>query len=190
MRINPKRTGVLRTVGVSVLLLNFLLLSPDAAAREGAIDRCGEYQLKKEENLTVGFITDLDKHSINVMRIYGPEGKLVKTLADRQLTAQRCADITRDGIPELMLEAYTGGGRCCWTNAIYSMGAKIENRLVFMGRAVSIDFLGDEIIRNLDEEPALEIHASDASLLDFGGLGNLAVDSDPLPLILCSKNET
>ena len=180
MGIIPRQRGGLEAVSAFGLLLAFHLLSAVAVASEERIDQCGAYRLK-EEHLTVGF-TDDDKQPLNIIRVYDFEERLVKVFAYRQLTVQGCQDITADGVPELLLEGYSGGDHCCWISALYSMGTKIENRLIFRGSSGRID---SEDIKNLDQGPAHEIRARDGSLSYFGGLSYF--DSPSLPLILCYR---
>lgn len=163
--------------------LVLILLPFSLSAEEQDVTRCGDYRLTTE-NLTEGFTAE-DKFPLGVVKMFDSENRLAKIVAYRRLNIKGCADLTADGVPELMLEGYTGGTHCCWVDAIYSMGEEIKNRLVFESRTGGIDMADD--LQDLNQDSVLEIFATDSSLFYFDDL--TGPDFPALPLVLCYRDE-
>lgn len=66
------------------------------------------------------------------------------------------ADMTGDGEPNVLVEAYSGGAHCCHSYYVYSVGQTFRRIQAFFPNDSSMAFL------NLDDDPALE-----AELYDF-----------------------
>jgi len=57
--------------------------------------------------------------------IYDPRGDVIFSEHDWSFAIELAGvDVNGDGIPDIVLEAYSGGAHCCWTYYIISLGSK------------------------------------------------------------------
>lgn len=66
-------------------------------------------------------------------------------------------DITGDGIPDLVVEGYSGGAHCCFTYFIFSLGAQFKKIAELYGYDSQFEFL------DLDGDNVLEIRGRDVT---------------------------
>ena len=83
-------------------------------------------------------------------------------------------DITGDGVPELIVESFSGGAHCCWTYRIYSLGETLTCIGYFPDTAHGLLFA------DYDQDGVYEIDTTDATF-DYW---QTAYAYSPKPLII------
>lgn len=136
------------------------------------IKTCGKYKVQISEK-------DPEKFEKYLKLVY--KGKTYVTLKDYSVSAQRCEDITGDGIPEIVLAGFSGGAHCCTTHSVYRLS--VPPKLLLEEFSNHSSFLG---IKQLDDRGPKEIIGSDwrfAYAYDLGFAG-----SPVLPVVFSYKN--
>lgn len=115
-----------------VIILFFLVLAsgiPAYAANEPACVQGDRSVTKKIEGFEIQISPYPDKDDPLLdeceTEIYDPRGDVIFSEHDWSFVIELAgADVNGDGIPDVVLEAYSGGAHCCWTYYIISLGAK------------------------------------------------------------------
>lgn len=112
------------------------------------------------------------------VEIRDAKGRRVRLVEGFLVSNVKEEDLTGDGMPELLIETYSGGAHCCFEAFVFSLGHRVENLLHFLGGSARL-----EKIENLDESPAKELISFDDSPAYFPGLSYAS--SPSLPIVLC-----
>jgi len=135
-------TNLLIRVGVGLALVGILLSGSQAHALTlGRNEECWHGRGMVERiigTLKVEITPTVDKDALNEpichLVVRDSNGRQILSEADSSFKVLlNDRDVNGDGIPDLVLEAYSGGAHCCWTYYFVSLGsqpgliAKFEN---------------------------------------------------------------
>ncbi|PNY81554.1 hypothetical protein [Deinococcus koreensis] len=134
---------------------------------------CGAYTIRLQEN---GFGDPPDRLSIT------RGAKVYASVEDERVAVDFCRDITGDGVPEIMLSAFSGGAHCCFTHTLYSLTTPPRRLLeVFSAHSDSLS------VRQLDSTPALELIGADWRFAYAYGMS--FAESAPLPVVYAFQGD-
>ncbi|HEX9456715.1 MAG TPA: hypothetical protein VF935_03720 [Candidatus Acidoferrum sp.] len=106
--------------------------------------------------------------------IYDARGDVIFSEHDWSFAIELAGvDVNGDGIPDIVLEAYSGGAHCCWTYYIISLGSK-------PGLIKKIENERDAAFYKDDESGRIEITTLDGAFDSFDGLCHACT---PFPVV-------
>src|SRR5713101_828578 len=114
---------------IFLLCLVFASGIPAYAAGEPACSQGVGKATKKLEGFELQISTYPDANNPDLdeceAEIYDPRGDVIFSEHDWSFAIELAGvDVNGDGIPDVVLEAYSGGAHCCWTYYIISLGSK------------------------------------------------------------------
>lgn len=106
-----------------------VVANPAHAANEPACWKGVGSVTKKVEGFEIHISPYPDKDNPDLdeceAEIYDPRGDVIFSEHDSSFVIEVAGvDVNGDGIPDVVLEAYSGGAHCCWTYYIISLGAQ------------------------------------------------------------------
>jgi len=151
------------------LLFTLALFVPSPARAEEAksqngwisreTHRIGGYQVERSVNENAGEERVTIRRGNAVLRVIGGErykfGQRARAGYAPEISVG--ADMTNDGIPDLLIEGFSGGAHCCFTHYVFSMGTEIHEIAELDTRDAGTTF------RNVDGEPDLEALSADVT---------------------------
>ena len=121
--------------------------------------RLGAYRVERNINEAEGEEQVVIRRDKTILRVIGGErykfGQRVRAGYAPAIAAG--ADITNDGIPDLLVEGFSGGAHCCFTYYVFSMGDEVREIAELDTRDAGATF------RNVDDEPDLEALSADVN---------------------------
>ena len=93
-----------------------------------------------------------------------------------------CRDVTGDGVPELVVQTYTGGAHCCWT--LYFLALEPDVHVLLLYEAGNAG--GVEVV-DLDQDGRLELVLGDDQFAYFDSLC-YACSPAKMPLVACYRD--
>lgn len=134
---------------------------------------CGGYTIRivKAETRDLWPITRVD-----ILR----RGRVVETASESQVSQVRCAEVTGDGRPDLVVELYSGGMHCCATIQVFQLRPRLRRTLDYpAGNA-----LGFSLARDRAGRPGRVL--GDDGLAYYDDLC-FACSPSSLPLVACFR---
>jgi hypothetical protein len=93
--------------------------------RGALLEKCGDYVVEQVSE------DELEKH-VRLRNAAGAyAGRILPAVSFGSVSAEWCFDLTRDGIPELLVTESSGGAHCCHTFRVISLGPTPELLLEF-----------------------------------------------------------
>src|SRR5713101_3799834 len=122
MRVSFLCTGLM-------VFLVAVVSSPPAAAAKGCYHGRGHIIKKMARGFEIQISRYPDKDNPELdeceAEIYDPRGDVIFSEHDWGFSIGVAGyDVNGDGIPDVVLEAYSGGAHCCWTFYVISLGSK------------------------------------------------------------------
>lgn len=171
MRVSFLCTGLM-------VFLVAVVSSPPAAAAKGCYHGRGHIIKKMARGFEIQISRYPDKDNPELdeceAEIYDPRGDVIFSEHDWGFSIGVAGyDVNGDGIPDVVLEAYSGGAHCCWTFYVISLGSKPGLITKFENNHDAAFFWNKENRR-------IEIATRDGNFDYFDGLCHACT---PLPLV-------